>query len=107
MNHHTRCRSCGHRRKLKRHPDEYLIQPRCECGARSWRLDNYRHRVELEQIRRGLGRYARCYCSGHALVLGYPHRLGSVWCCYQSNGEPKTLERFEAERKRFEDECLG
>lgn len=101
---HARCRQCRARRKLSKHPEEYRTQPQCQCGARDWAPDKYRKDVELPQIRRGIGRYVRCGCAGHALVLTYPHRRGSVWCCYQANGESKTLEQFDAERKRFEEE---
>lgn len=39
---HCRCRVCQARKALKHHPDLYKIPPACKCGARNWRLDNYR-----------------------------------------------------------------
>lgn len=52
MKTHCRCGTCGARRKLDSHPDEYRVQPRCvRCGNRNWRRDEYRHRVELPMIR--------------------------------------------------------
>lgn len=85
MKTHTRCRSCNARRKLKMHPDAYQIQPRCLCGARSWRKDEYRHRVELPQMRAKTGRYRVC----HADCFHHPHRLGSIGCKFHASGEYK------------------
>jgi hypothetical protein len=81
MKTHTRCRHCGSRRKLAKHPLEYRLQPKCLCGARDWRKDEYRHRVELEQIRLHLGRYALCHSCFH-----YPHRIGSEGCIFHADG---------------------
>lgn len=107
MKTHCRCRRCRARKKLNKHPFEYRIQPRCSCGARDWIRDAYRHRTELQQIREGTGRYVRCGCAGHALVLHYPHRRGSVWCNYQADGQPKTLEQFQAEQNVFDHGVSG
>jgi hypothetical protein len=86
---HCRCRTCGHRRKLQMHPDSYQIPPKCSsCGARSWRRDNYRHAVEIPQMRNGTGRYKVCYNDCHH----FPHRMGSIGCkfdddfCYRDIG---------------------
>lgn len=80
---HCRCRSCLGRRKLANHPDYYSKQPRCHCGARSWRVDTYRHRTELPQIKMKIGRYAVC----HADCFHFPHRMGSDGCKFDSGGD--------------------
>ena len=51
MKTHCRCRNCRDRKKLNKHPLEYFVQPRCQCGARDWIKDAYRHRVELPLMR--------------------------------------------------------
>lgn len=81
MSAHTRCANCRARRKLKRHPDAYKIQPKCLCGARDWRKDEYRHRVEMPQMRLKQGRYAVCHSCVH-----YPHRIGSTGCIFNPDG---------------------
>lgn len=85
MKTHCRCRSCGARRKLKMHPNSYQIQPRCLCGARSWRKDEYRHRVELPQMRAKTGRYKSCHCDGYH----HAHRTGFGNCKILLSGEYK------------------
>lgn len=87
MKTHCRCRSCKHRTKLKHHPLWYIRQPRCKvCGARSWQKDEYRHWVELEQIRTHTGRYKLCYTCFH-----YPHRMASRGCVYHIDGTYREL----------------
>lgn len=82
MKTHTRCRHCRSRRKLPRHPNEYRLQPKCtNCGGRDWRKDEYRHRVELPQMRLKQGRYAVCRSCFH-----YPHRIGSDGCIFNPDG---------------------
>lgn len=77
---HSRCRHCGARKKLARHPLEYLNQPRCHnCGSRDWRKDEYRHRVELPQMRNKMGRYMVC----HADCFWFPHRFGCAGCKFR------------------------
>lgn len=83
MKTHSRCRHCNHRKKLNKHPAEYLRQPKCQCGARSWRKDEYRHRVELREMRLGLGRYVTCYAD----CFHHPHRLSSHGCKFIRPGE--------------------
>lgn len=80
MKTHCRCRHCRARKKLNRHPLEYLVQPRCSCGARNWIMDAYRHRVELEQMRRKTGRYMVC----HADCFHFQHRLASAGCKFNA-----------------------
>lgn len=83
MKTHCRCRSCKHRTKLKHHPLWCIRQPRCKvCGARAWQKDEYRHRVELEQIRNKTGRYHVC----HSDCYHHPHRIGFGSCKYISPG---------------------
>lgn len=80
--HHCRCRTCRARRKLPKHPDEYLRQPKCaNCGARSWLRDDYRHRIELPQMRAKTGRYKTC----HADCFHHPHRAGSTGCKFDKD----------------------
>lgn len=82
MKTHSRCRNCLARRKLKKHPDSYAIQPKCtNCGARDWRKDEYRHRVEVVQMRLKLGRYTPC----HADCFHHPHRAGSTGCKFDKD----------------------
>lgn len=97
-NTHCRCRSCGARKKLNRHPLEYRIQPMCQCGARSWRKDEYRHRVERPQMRAKQGRYRICHCDGLIQFKNaHPHRIGCKQCCYKADGEAKDMRQMEAD----------
>lgn len=80
---HCRCRHCRARKKLSKHPLEYRIQPRCSCGARDWLRDEYRHRVELVQMRNKQGRYRVC----RADCFHHPHRMGSAGCKFDVDGE--------------------
>jgi hypothetical protein len=83
MKTHCRCRNCRSRKKLNKHPLEYRVQPGCQCGARDWIKDEYRHRVELPQMRRKAGRYVVCYAD----CFHHPHRMGSTGCKFGSSGE--------------------
>lgn len=83
MKTHCRCRNCRARKKLNKHPLEYHVQPRCQCGARDWQMDAYRHRVELEQMRNKRGRYQPC----HADCFHFPHRMGSAGCKFDVAAE--------------------
>lgn len=87
MKTHCRCRCCGTRRVLRKHPGEYLRrQPKCSnCGGNNWRQDAYRHRVELPLIRTKRGRYAPCYCDAYH----HPHRVNSALCKFVKPGEYK------------------
>jgi hypothetical protein len=38
-----------------------------------------------------------CSCAGHGRGFHYPHRRGSLWCCYQANGDWKTEDQFRKE----------
>lgn len=82
MRTHCRCRKCRARRKLSMHPDEYRVQPRCLCGARSWVADGYRSRVEIPQMRAKAGRYYTC----HADCYHHPHRIGFGDCKFSAPG---------------------
>lgn len=81
MKTHCRCRICKARRKLKQHPEDHRIQPKCLCGARDWRKDEYRHRVELPQMRARTGRYKVCYSDCHH----HEHRAGSTGCKFDGD----------------------
>lgn len=74
---HTRCRNCTHRRKLAMHPDEYRIQPKCQCGARSWRVDLYRQS--------GLDKRPVCRSD----CAHYFHRMGCGLCKFNADGTYK------------------
>ena len=99
MKTHARCRHCQARKKLSKHPLEYRVQPRCHnCGARNWRKDEYRHRVELPQMRAKQGRYRACLCDGLIQFKNaHPHRIGCRQCCYQAGGSPKSMEQMEVD----------
>lgn len=76
---HCRCSRCGSRRTLARKPDEYVRLPRCKgagCGARSWRLDNWRR---LHEVGQGAPRPCRCH------EYGFPHRRGSGACIHNAD----------------------
>lgn len=83
MAHHCRCKFCMARKKLRKHPNYYKRQPKCHnCGERDWRRDDYRHAVELPQIRGKTDRYRVC----HSACYAYPHRIGSVGCMFELDG---------------------
>lgn len=67
----VRCRdsACRHRRVLKRHPDSYLVVPKCAiCGERKgWRIEQ-----------RAYNRRDLCSCGKSPL---YPHRVGKYKFC--------------------------
>lgn len=87
MKTHCRCKVCRHRKKLKQHPESYRLQPKClNCGARDWQKDEYRHRIELEQMRLHSGRYRLCHSCFH-----YPHRIGSAGCIFNGDGSYREL----------------
>lgn len=75
MKTHCRCRSCGARRVLRKHPTEYTRQPKCgTCGARNYRADLYRM----------AGKDDRPTC--HADCYHFPHRIGSGQCKFLKPG---------------------
>jgi len=101
MKMHTRCKPCRARRKLSRHPDEYQLQPRCtNCGERSWVVDQYRHRVELPQMRAKAGRYRSCHCDGYH----FAHRIGFGACKYHLGGGLRlpVAEQSDGQAKQIE-----
>lgn len=68
--HACRCRRCEARRRLPKHPDEYVRPPRCRnCGARTWRVDRYR---DDGREQRG----HTCRCEGYS----FPHFRGRGYC---------------------------
>lgn len=84
-----RCRGCGHRRTLPRHPDAYVRPHACwYCKRRSWRVDRFRRMREHQK-------YA-CTCGGIEGIYNWagPHRKGSKWCVYSTN-EPAAEELIE------------
>lgn len=67
----VRCRNsaCRHRRVTTKHPDDYILVPRCtECGSRKgWRIEN-----------RAYNRRDMCTCGQSPT---YPHRVGKYRFC--------------------------
>lgn len=80
---------------------DYRVQPRCDCGARDWIKDEYRHRVELEQMRNKVGRYRICDCPGLGKGFTHRHRIGSRGCCYLASGEAKSDEQARLEHEQL------
>lgn len=65
-----RCRKCGARKTLAKHPDLYLLRrfAKCACGGDMY-ADHYRRKKEHKRT--------RCNCDG----LSFPHRKAcTVWC---------------------------
>lgn len=67
----VRCKDarCRHRRVIKRHPDSYIVVPRCAiCGQRKgWRIEA-----------RGYNKVDMCGCGKSPL---HPHRKGKYKFC--------------------------
>lgn len=64
--------ACQARRTLRQDPDLYLSPPPCRyCGNRKYRVDVYRHKVELKR---------RCFCDAY----WFPHRPGSGDCQHEN-----------------------
>ena len=90
---HVRCRRCGARRTLAKHPDTYMPgrAPRCRgggCRSREYRVDHYRQRHEV-------GKHAPkpCRCLGYS----FPHYRGRGWCDHN----PALTADDMAERQRY------
>jgi hypothetical protein len=84
--HHVRCRKCDKRRVLRRHPEQYAVRylPKCECGAKDWRVDWW-------MMRRNT-RLMGCTCAGYVWagnMSGAMHRRGSLRCYYRSDGSSR------------------
>lgn len=56
-----RCRRCGSRRTLAKHPEAYRKEPTCSCGG-TYRVDRYRRIKEHQRT--------TCRC----LLYWFPHR---------------------------------
>lgn len=69
-----RCRECEQRRTLPKAVEEYTRVPKCACGAKNWRLDQYMLKRENKT----------CSCSGYP----FPHRWGGGSCEHNPNAEP-------------------
>lgn len=84
----VRCRdsACRHRRVLKRHPDTYVVVPKCAiCGERKgWRIEGRAYN------KRGL-----CSCSGPEMCKGqyFPHNPTHPLCEKHPRGEYNQLKR--------------
>lgn len=80
----VRCKhsDCRHRRVLKRHPDTYLIVPKCAiCGERKgWRIEQ-----------RGYNKRNLCQCGQSP---SYPHRVGKYkYCDHHPRGHYNQAKR--------------
>ena len=75
-----RCRACGARRTLAKHPDDYVRARRCTCGG-AYRVDWYRKRREHERT--------NCHCGGYwwTEARNAPHRRGSPDCYFRRGPE--------------------
>lgn len=85
---HVRCRHCGKRRVLSKHPDEYRkpldseepddmkgCLPVCEgCGERDYRADSWMNNRKTPPT-----------C--HADCAHYPHRMGTWFCKFLPSGQ--------------------
>lgn len=77
--------SCQARVTLPRLVEQYVRPHKCHaCGGTSFRLDKYRHRVELHKSR-------TCECDGYH----FPHRMGCQPWCKHSTRLPTDLETAE------------
>lgn len=83
---HCRCRYCGARRTLARHPDHYARTPPCRtCGRKTWRVDRYRDTVELA--------VKPCTCHHYS----FPHFPGRGWCFHNPRLTASDFERWHGE----------
>ncbi|MDR3427963.1 hypothetical protein [Silvimonas sp.] len=83
--HHCRCRKCQARKKLARHPDNYLRTPACpQCGNREWRVDRWMMRRDT--------RKQACTCEAYH----YWHRIGGGKCLYDKGGALRDFELIAA-----------
>lgn len=81
---HEKCRA---RRTLRKHPDEYRVQPKCAmCGRRKWRLDVYRQKKEQR---------SGCECDGYH----HPHAYGRGQCRYNRRFINEDLRILKNEEK--------
>lgn len=95
---HVRCRKCGARRVLPRHPDEYLAKPaKCGCGAVSWRPDKWMNNRKTGLY--GMG----CNCAGYWFM----HRRGSLYCWNRADGTQRHLGDPDFHDRHYTDEELA
>ena len=71
-----RCKKCGTRKTLKRHPDNYLRVPACSCGHRQWYVDEW-----------GI---KGCTCYSYSFM----HRRGSGYCVHGKLFDPSDDEQY-------------
>lgn len=74
---HVRCRRCEARKVLRRHPDQYEIQPKCGCGHRSYRVDAWMMKRDTRAM--------ACTCAGY----WFWHRQGSLFCWKRADGSDR------------------
>lgn len=95
---HCRCRKCGARRVLPKHPDEYVRKPaNCACGACSWRPDKW-----MNTRKTGLNGEG-CLCSGYWFI----HRMGSRYCWRRKDGTDRLLGDPDFHDREYSDEELA
>lgn len=80
-----RCKSCGTRKTLKRHPDHYIKIPSCGCGSKNWYIDNYRINIESK-----LSTENRCDC----IAYNFPHRKTSGYCVHGKLYDPSDENQY-------------
>lgn len=84
-----RCRGCGKRKTLRKHPEEYQIIQKCvSCGLKSWRVDKYR------MTKNPKDRGKMCFCDGYYHV----HKYGNKYC---RNREDWIIERSLEDKKNL------
>lgn len=102
MTYPCRCRLCGRRRTLAKHPDEYYRHQRCGC-----RRDRAAIRVAcdngLEYVSYRVDKYRctgrenppskTCYCNYYS----FPHHIGRGWCSENLSLTADDLRRREEE----------
>lgn len=63
-----RCKKCRGRKTFRKHPLDYVREPKCSCGG-SYSVDSYRQNTEHRRV--------LCHCDAY----WFPHRQGSGNCC--------------------------
>lgn len=78
---------CQHRRRLPKHPDEYIRAPRCRsCRKGAYRVDPYRSSGREQDGK-------TCRCDGYS----FPHFRGRGYCAHNPSLTPDMLrERYES-----------
>ena len=81
-------RNCQQRITLRKHPDDYVNYPMCDCGGKLY-VDYYRAGKAFRESDRGS---PSCHCDGYE----HPHNTNSTWC--RDNPKQPTDEQY---RERY------